>query len=177
VQGVRNLPKTGYKIFDRYQECGVEGLTDRSRRPYRSANKLPFQVENGGIAIELDISPNFERLPRDLELAVFRVVQEGLTNIHRHSGSKRASIRITRDASVVTLQIEDYGKGIPAEQLAAVQSGLSELGIRAMRERPRPFRAELQISSSDSSTRVLVTIPQPAAPVQENGIEPLRATI
>ncbi len=38
--------KTGYKIFDRYQECGVEGLTDRSRRPYRSANKLPFQVEN-----------------------------------------------------------------------------------------------------------------------------------
>src|ERR1700738_1134677 len=39
-------PKTGYKIFDRYQECGVKGLTDRSRRPYRSANKLPFQVEN-----------------------------------------------------------------------------------------------------------------------------------
>src|SRR5712691_6724011 len=38
--------KTGYKIFDRYQECGVEGLTERSRRPYRSANKLPFQVEN-----------------------------------------------------------------------------------------------------------------------------------
>ena len=38
--------KTGYKIFDRYQECGIEGLTDRSRRPYRYANQLPFQVEN-----------------------------------------------------------------------------------------------------------------------------------
>ncbi len=39
-------PKTGYKIFDRYQECGVQGLTDRSRRPYRYAHQLPFQVEN-----------------------------------------------------------------------------------------------------------------------------------
>src|ERR1700758_5446658 len=38
--------KTGYKIFDRYQECGVRGLTDRSRRPYRYAHQLPFQVEN-----------------------------------------------------------------------------------------------------------------------------------
>ena len=37
--------KTGYKIFDRYQECGMQGLTDRSRRPYRYANQLPFQVE------------------------------------------------------------------------------------------------------------------------------------
>jgi putative transposase len=42
--------KTGYKIFDRYQECGVQGLTDRSRRPYRYANQLPFQVENSRAA-------------------------------------------------------------------------------------------------------------------------------
>jgi hypothetical protein len=46
VQGVRHLPQTGYKIFDRYQECGIQGLTDRSRRPHHYAHKLPFQVEN-----------------------------------------------------------------------------------------------------------------------------------
>jgi putative transposase len=46
LQGVGISRKTGYKIFDRYQECGIQGLTDRSRRPYRYANQLPFQVEN-----------------------------------------------------------------------------------------------------------------------------------
>ncbi len=132
--------------------------------------------QRGGIAIELDIAPNFGRLPRDLEVVLFRVVQEGLTNIHRHSGSKRASIRIARDAGAVTLQIEDYGKGIPTEQLAAVQAGLSGLGIRAMRERLRPFRGELKISSSGSGTRVMVTIPQPLASEEKNTTEPARVT-
>ncbi len=71
------------------------------------------------------------------------------------------------------MQIEDYGKGIPPEKLAAVQSGASGFGIRAMRERVRPYGGELQVTSSSSGTRVLVTIPQTRDQEPER-IEPAR---
>jgi PAS domain S-box-containing protein len=132
--------------------------------------------ERSGIAIDFDISKEFGRLPRELELVVFRVVQESLTNIHRHSGSKRASIRIARAPKAITMEIEDSGKGISREHLAAVQAGASGFGIRAMRERLRPFGGELQISSGEAGTRVLVSIPlsQPDASEQ---IEPAQAAM
>jgi PAS domain S-box-containing protein len=121
-------------------------------------------AERSGMEIKFDLSENFGRLARELELVVFRVVQESLTNILRHSGSERAFIRITRDGDAVRMLIEDYGKGISAEKLAAVQSGESGFGIRAMRERLRPFAGELQITSNGSGTKVLVTIPQSQNP-------------
>lgn len=132
--------------------------------------------ERSGIAIDFDISKEFGRLPRELELVVFRVVQESLTNIHRHSGSKRASIRIARAPKAITMEIEDSGKGISREHLAAVQAGASGFGIRAMRERLRPFGGELQISSCEDGTRVLVSIPlsQPDASEQ---VEPVQAAM
>ena len=70
--------KTGYKIFDRYQECGMQGLTDRSRRPYRYANQLPFQVENfhserEARAPQLGCSQN----PRALDPRIFRYSHPG----------------------------------------------------------------------------------------------------
>jgi PAS domain S-box-containing protein len=115
--------------------------------------------ERSGIVIDFDISQDFGRLPRELELVVFRVVQESLTNIHRHSASKRAAVLIARAPEAITIEIEDSGRGISPEQLAAVQAGASGFGIRAMRERLRPFGGELRITSSKSGTRVLVTIP------------------
>jgi signal transduction histidine kinase len=132
--------------------------------------------ERSGIAIDFDISKEFGRLPRELELVVFRVVQESLTNIHRHSGSKRASIRIARAPKAITMDIEDSGKGISREHLAAVQAGASGFGIRAMRERLRPFGGELEISSCEAGTRVLVSIPlsQPDASEQ---VEPVQAAM
>jgi len=132
--------------------------------------------ERSGIAIDFDISKEFGRLPRELELVVFRVVQESLTNIHRHSGSKRASIRIARAPKAITMEIEDSGKGISREHLAAVQAGASGFGIRAMRERLRPFGGELEISSCEAGTRVLVSIPlsQPDASEQD---EPVQAAM
>jgi len=117
-------------------------------------------AERSGVAIEFDVAENFGRLSRELELVVFRVVQESLTNIVRHSESRRALIRIARDAGAIRMQIEDDGKGIPPEKLQAIQSGESGFGIRAMRERLRPFGGELQITSSSEGTRVVVTIPQ-----------------
>jgi len=126
------------------------------------------------MASEFDVADNFGRLSRELELVVFRVVQESLTNIVRHSESERAFIRIAREADTITMQIEDDGKGISTEKLAAVQSGESGFGVRAMRERLRPFGGELQITSSDAGTHVVVTIPQHQEPESESS-EPLEA--
>jgi signal transduction histidine kinase len=68
------------------------------------------------IAVELDLPPDLARLPRELELVVFRVVQEGLTNIHRHSGSPSARIRLTRSDSAIQFEITDRGRGIDPEK-------------------------------------------------------------
>lgn len=133
--------------------------------------------ERSGIAIEFDISQEFGRLPRELELVVFRVVQESLTNIHRHSGSKQATIRIARGPEeAITMEIADCGKGISQEHLSAVQAGASGFGIRAMRERLRPFGGKLQIRSSESGTRVLVSIPLASRTAAEQN-EPLQAAM
>jgi two-component system NarL family sensor kinase len=96
-----------------------------------------------------------------MELVVFRLVQESLTNIHRHSGSKTAAIRISRDATAVTLEVRDQGKGISSHKLSEIQSKGSGVGIRGMRERVRQFQGDLRIESSDAGTRVVVTIPMP----------------
>ena len=132
--------------------------------------------ERSGIVIDFDISQDFGRLPRELELVVFRVVQESLTNIHRHSASKRAAVLIARAPEAITIEIEDSGRGISPEQLAAVQAGASGFGIRAMRERLRPFGGELQIRSSESGTRVLVTIPLALRAAPEK-VEPVQAAM
>jgi two-component system NarL family sensor kinase len=132
--------------------------------------------ERSGITTDFDISKEFGRLPRELELVVFRVVQESLTNIHRHSGSKRAAIRIARAPEAITMEIEDFGKGISQEHLAAVPAGASGFGIRAMRERLRPFGGELQIRSAEDGTRVVVSIPL-SRPGTSEQIEPAQAAM
>ena len=129
----------------------VEGLRSRS-----------------GLQMTLEIDEGFERLPRDMELVVFRLVQESLTNIHRHSGSKTAAIRIFRDAGSVMLEIRDQGKGMSQQKLTEIQSRGSGVGIRGMRERVRQFQGDLQIDSSDAGTRVLVTIPMPKSVSHED---------
>jgi PAS domain S-box-containing protein len=115
--------------------------------------------ERSGLDIAFSISEEFGRLPRDMELVVFRLVQEGLTNIHRHSGSKRAIIRIVRDSDRVLIEVRDQGKGIPKEKLAQIQYGRAGVGIRGMRERLRQFQGEMILDSTGSGTTVVVTIP------------------
>jgi PAS domain S-box-containing protein len=122
----------------------VQGITNRS-----------------GIKVTFNMSSRFGRLPRDIELTLFRLVQECLTNIHRHSGSDQASIRIERDGSAVTLQVQDQGKGMSKQMLAAVQSGGSGVGIRGMRERLHQLQGELRIESDGKGTAVWARIPIP----------------
>jgi PAS domain S-box-containing protein len=132
-------------------------------------------TERSTLDVTLDIPKRFGRLPRDLELVVFRVIQECLTNVHRHSGSKTVLIRIARAAKNLTVTVQDHGKGIPPEKLAELQSrgsGDSGVGIPGMRERVRQFGGEFAIESNDGGTTVLVTIPiAGAAAFAEPGAE------
>jgi signal transduction histidine kinase/DNA-binding response OmpR family regulator len=116
-------------------------------------------AERSGIDTGFEMSEDFGRLPREMELAIFRLVQESLTNIHRHSGSKTALIKVLREPDRVLVEVRDQGKGIPAGKLAEVQTKGSGVGIRGMRERLRQFRGEMIIDSTHLGTTVLVTIP------------------
>jgi PAS domain S-box-containing protein len=134
-------------------------------------------AERSGLNIELSISENFGRLPGEMELAVFRIVQECLTNIHRHSGSKTATIRLSRIAESVSLEIQDEGKGIPAEKLAGIQAQHSGVGITGMRERVRHLKGAMSIQSNGRGTKISVTLPIPttAALEPENILQQTRA--
>jgi PAS domain S-box-containing protein len=123
----------------------AEGLTQRS-----------------GIAIELAFSRDIGRLPEDLELALFRIAQECLTNIHRHSGSKSASIRLTRDAAEICMEIADHGCGISNEKLRTLNTHGSGVGLRGMLERVRHFGGRLQVDSNSAGTTISVVFPIPA---------------
>ena len=114
-----------------------------------------------GIKVDVELQPNLGRLPHELELALFRIVQEGLTNIHRHSGSSTAEINLLRDAHRVTLQISDHGKGIPTGALERSRDSATAVGvgIAGMRERVRQLGGHLQIESSESGTLLMVELP------------------
>lgn len=112
------------------------------------------------IKVDLDLPEDFVRLPRESETAIFRVVQECLTNIHRHSGSPIARIRLRKRDHEVIAEVEDNGKGIPPEkQQEMTLSGTPGVGIRGMRERLRQLGGTLEIDSNASGTVVLVKLP------------------
>jgi signal transduction histidine kinase/DNA-binding NarL/FixJ family response regulator len=115
--------------------------------------------KRSGIAITLELDDALGRLPRDLEAAVFHIVQESLTNIHRHSGSKTATLRIARSGGRLLLDIEDEGSGIPAEILREIQTQGSGVGIAGMRERVLHFNGDIHITSVNTGTRIAVTFP------------------
>ena len=116
-------------------------------------------AERSGLKIELEIPEDFGRLPDDVEVAIFRMVQEGLTNIHRHSSGKTALIRLAHNASAVSLEIQDDGSGIAKETLAAIRSQRSGVGMTGMQERVRYLGGNLDIQSDSNGTKVLVTLP------------------
>jgi PAS domain S-box-containing protein len=137
----------------------VEGLAERSH-----------------VAITLDVADNVGRLPSDMELAIFRVVQECLTNIHRHSGSNTAVIRVAREGESIRTEVQDHGNGISPERLVEIQSYGSGVGIRGIRERIRQFHGEMKIESKGSGTSVIVSIPMPKE-TRSADSEPLQAAV
>jgi PAS domain S-box-containing protein len=109
-------------------------------------------AERSKIEVDLQLEPGLGRLPAELETAMFRIVQECLTNIHRHSGSSSASIVITRDTHSVTIEIRDRGKGMSMPIRAGV-------GIQGMGERVRQLGGQLEIESGSGGTSVTATFP------------------
>jgi len=115
------------------------------------------------IKVTLNIPANLERYTPDMEITIFRIIQESLTNIHRHSGSKTAQVRITHDSEQVRLEIGDQGKGIQdgenaSETLSAARPGV---GILGMQERVRQFGGTFDFTSSALGTLTVVTLPIP----------------
>jgi signal transduction histidine kinase len=117
-------------------------------------------AERSKIEVNLQQLSDPGRLSLDLETAIFRVVQECLTNIHRHSGSPQAAIRLEKCSQGILLEVADHGRGIPAEKLAAVASGARMgVGLRGIGERVKSFGGDLKIESNQQGTRIKVILP------------------
>ena len=145
----------------------LEGLTQRS-----------------GIETKLEVSPtDFPRLSLELETAMFRIIQEALTNVFRHSGARQAWISLTQRGGKVIVKVQDDGKGV-ADGIVELRSGSSGVGIRGMSERAKELGGELLVARAHPGTIVEVTIPvSPSAsspsqpeeevPVMRTGNEPV----
>jgi signal transduction histidine kinase len=124
-------------------------------------------VERSGLGIELNIPDRLERFAPDVELAIFRLVQECLTNIHRHSGSKTAVIHIANEPGQICVEVRDHGKGISQERLAEIQSRGVGVGIRGMQERIRQSHGQLTIDSNALGTTITAIFPAKTPAVKE----------
>ena len=114
-----------------------------------------------GIRVRVEVPPQLGRLPREVETALFRIVQECLANVHRHSGSPKARIRLVQSSAALTLQVKDEGRGIPSGIFSKGNGSVAGLGvgIRGMRERLRQIGGRLEIVSSSKGTTVRAILP------------------
>jgi signal transduction histidine kinase len=118
--------------------------------------------KRSGIETTLTVGDDFGRLPRDFELAFFRVLQESLTNVHRHSGSPTAEIRLFKSEGWSVLEVEDKGKGTPSEvieQAGKDWSGAPGVGLRGMNERMRQLGGSMKLISNQNGTLVRAKLP------------------
>ncbi len=119
--------------------------------------------KRGQVNVSLSVDEPIERLPREIEIALFRVLQESLTNVYRHATARSVHVSIACHDGHVTLVVADDGRGIPQELLAKFRGGAaSGIGLAGMRERLAEFGGELRVESSSSGTTVEATIPTAA---------------
>ena len=115
-----------------------------------------------GIKTQLEVANDFTRLPREAELALFRVFQESLTNVHRHSGSPTAEVRLFSKGGMGILEVRDRGKGLPPgllEQSSPDWMGQLGVGLRGMNERMRQLGGTLELTSTKEGTTVRAMVP------------------
>jgi PAS domain S-box-containing protein len=119
-------------------------------------------AQRSGVRVDLEVSPNLERLPREKELALFRVLQESLANVHCHSGSKTVSIRLTQLRGAIRLEVQDAGRGLVLKNGPASgekQPSKLGVGIAGMRERLRQLGGRLELESDHLGTTVRASLP------------------
>jgi len=129
-------------------------------------------ARRSGIAVNYEISPDIVRLHSDIEIALFRALQEGLTNVHRHSGASSVDIRLRLEGKRVLLEIRDNGRGIAHEQLSRLLDGGSEagVGLAGLRERLRELEGALEIKSDRTGTRLVIVAPIVTKPTEPDAL-------
>jgi PAS domain S-box-containing protein len=115
--------------------------------------------KRSNIKVDLRLPADLGRLPEELELVTFRVIQESLSNVHRHSGSDSATISLTRSQRSLAFEISDQGTGIAQDRQRDLTSARAGVGVRGMQERVRQFGGTLQITSTGEGTSVVVNLP------------------
>ena len=120
-------------------------------------------AKRSGIDVTLDLATHRERLPIAMEIALFRVLQESLTNVHRHSGASKVSISFQRHSETAILEIRDFGCGIPAERLVRLREVSAEtgVGLAGMRERLNELNGKLEIESDGHGTSIRAIVSPP----------------
>jgi signal transduction histidine kinase len=118
-------------------------------------------ARRSGIPVQCDIPETMPRPARECELVLFRVLQESLTNVHRHSGASAATVRLTRDSDRFRLEVSDNGKGISPESLRRLDGRANKagVGITGMRERVRELGGDIEIRALTPGTSICVALP------------------
>ncbi len=124
--------------------------------------------QRSGIRVEVDVTPDLGRLPQEAEIALFRIVQESLTNIQRHTASKTARVSISKEAKRVTLTIKDEGQGLSPNAEAA-----QGVGIAGMHERMKQLGGHLEIHFGSEGTTARAVIPINGSGIQERDAQPV----
>jgi signal transduction histidine kinase len=135
--------------------CYVEGFSQRSN-----------------VVVKLEVPAQFRDLSRRMELCVFRVVQECLTNVHRHADSPTAVVHLTQDESSLRVEVADAGRGIASARRGELPLTETGVGLRGMQERLRQFGGTLHVHSNETGTRVIATLPvvRPAASTSDEQV-------
>jgi len=136
-------------------QVGLNGAIERHSRQVS---------EVSGIDVSLDLPLELQRLPEEIETALFRIFQESLENVRRHSGSPSAKVRLMQRKKRIVMEIEDQGRGAPTGLLTNVDQNVAGLGVGVvgMRERLRQLGGLLEIESGGKGTTVRAIIPIPA---------------
>jgi len=117
--------------------------------------------QRSGIPVALDLPSDMQRLPEAIEIALFRILQESLTNVHRHSRTKSAEISVEVDAEQVTIEVRDHGRGMPPHVVKQIEAETSKLGVglAGMRERIHELGGRFAVSADEHGTIVYASIP------------------
>jgi PAS domain S-box-containing protein len=120
-------------------------------------------AERSGIAVETSVGEGLDGLPQDAATALFRVAQECLANVHRHSGSRSANLSLLRSDSAVRLEVTDRGRGFPADGQRDGAPSIMGVGLSGMRVRLEQLHGSLEVASGPSGTRVTAAVPLPGS--------------
>lgn len=117
--------------------------------------------QRSGIPVELELPDDLPRLSEAVEIALFRVLQESLTNVHRHSQARSAEIKVEVDAEEITMEVSDHGRGMPEHVLQQLRGDGTKLGVglAGMRERIHELGGTFDVSSGTNGTTVRAVVP------------------